>query len=97
MLDRLYPRLHCRVCNGSTLQRLPRTLEAGDYAFIVFADWPFWLLFTLCAALGVRNWIGGVIAFIGVAYLYSAWSRTRCSFKCRDCQTITRYEDARRA
>jgi hypothetical protein len=66
MLERLYAPLHCRVCNGGSLQRLPRELEGGDFAWLLFDDWPFWLLFGLCVALGVRNWAAGVIAFVGV-------------------------------
>ena len=97
MLERLYPSLRCRVCNGTSLQRLPREWEGGDYLWVLFADWPFWLLFGLCVALGIRNWVAGLVAFAGVIYLYSAWSRTRSRFKCRNCGAVSVYADARRA
>jgi hypothetical protein len=97
MLNRIYPQLRCRGCNGSSLQKLPREMEGGDFLWMFFGDWPFWLLFGLCLALGMRNWAAGLVAFGIVIYLYFAWSRTRSGFKCRDCGTVTQYADARRS
>src|SRR5262245_39844216 len=79
-----WPRFCCPAC-GAVASNLPRKAGTADHLLIIFADIPFWIVVGLCIALGMVDWVAGLVGFAALPFLYYLWDRSRSHFECTRC------------
>lgn len=76
--------LVCPTCHGPVFEQR-REIDATDRVAFLFADLPFWVLFGICGAIGMWQWLAGVVAFAVALAIFYLWHRNRFSFWCFAC------------
>jgi hypothetical protein len=74
----------CPTCRGPVIEQR-RDLDTKERAAFFFADLPFLLVFGLCVAVGMWQWIAGVVAFAVTLLIFYRWHRARFHFRCYAC------------
>jgi hypothetical protein len=90
MFKRIFAERYCPVCGGAVSQ-LNREMDGTDVAAMLVADWPFWLLFGLCSALGLWHWAAGAVAAAVSLVIFFAYGRSRARFRCKPCDQTFGY------
>jgi hypothetical protein len=78
-------KFRCPTCRGA-VARIHRSFDTGDFVATMVADWPFWIVFLVCSAIGMVSFIAGAIAFVGAAAVAVAYVRARAQFRCTPCR-----------
>jgi hypothetical protein len=65
-------------------------VEGADIGLMLVADLPFYFFFGLCIAIGIWEWVAGLVAFGVCICLFVLWERSRMKFKCTDCGMLGR-------
>ena len=89
----LFPRLSCPAC-GKSVRQLPRRTYGADFFALTFAELPYWLVFGLCLAVGMVDWLAGVVAFVVFGFAYFLWHRSRSRYECDACAKQVTYAEA---
>jgi hypothetical protein len=84
VLNRPFASRYCPVCRGP-VKKLSPGMDGADVAVSFVADWPFWILFGLCSAIGMWQWAAGLVAVLGLLAVAFAYVRSRARYKCEKC------------
>src|SRR5947207_803603 len=84
--------LFCPTCRGP-VRKLRREMDATDHIALFFSDVPFWVLFGVCVAIGMWQWLAGVVSFGVMALAFYLWERGRSRFRCNSCNATYSYPD----
>jgi hypothetical protein len=68
-------------------------METGDAVWILFSDWPFWIILGMSSVIGLWSWMAAVLSFVIVISGYVLWDRSRSQYLCRDCGNTWGYSD----
>jgi hypothetical protein len=89
-----FPSLLCPDCGG-TVSAVEEELDVGDVFLMLFGDWPFWLMFLACSALGIWSPLAAVIALAFVLAIWAAWKRAKSTYKCEVCEKRFSFDAAK--
>lgn len=84
--------LHCPTCRGPVFEQR-RALDTEDRVALLFADLPFWILFGICVAIGMLEWLAGVVTFAVALLVFYQWHRKRYRWHCFACNASFGYRE----
>ena len=90
MLKRVFGERYCPLCRGN-VSRVEPEFDAGDFFALLVADWPFWILFGICSAIGMIDWLAGAIAGAVSLVLVLLYIRYRSRYRCKACSRSFTY------
>ena len=54
---------------------------------------PFWILFGICAMLGMVHWLAGVVSVAILVVAFFFWDRSKSRYECDACGKQSSYRE----